>query len=106
MTEATATVTLTPAMMAEAFWKMDDGAQLEFFAELSRVIKSDGGMWLAEMQWHALAHELMRPLRGEPAGNLHASDNKANAARDVLMSMAAPLYLHTLRECDRRAGVL
>ena len=107
--EATATVTLTPAMMAEAFWRMSDYQQAEFFAELGRVIKADhqGGnrnaYSLGELQWHFMG----RLLQGHTEYNTwHRTPGELSLAREVLMSMAAPLYLHTLRECDRRAGVL
>jgi hypothetical protein len=97
--ETTATVNLTPAMMAQAFWGMSDTQQAEFFAELGRVIKADhqGGNTsaysLGELQWHHLG------------GLLHGStyqwwpwpEADRDLAREVLMSMAAPLYLHTLR---------
>ena len=88
MSEITATVQLTPAMMAEAFWGMENSQQAQFFEELNRLIqheyatKPKSYAWsLGEMQWLYLGDSL--------------AENKP--AREMLMAMAAPLYLHTLR---------
>ena len=106
--EATATVTLTPAMMAQAFWGMSDTQQAEFFAELGRVIKADhqGGnraaYSLGELQWHHLGNL----LHGSSALNWWPwPDADRDLAREVLMSMAAPLFLHTLRAADAARGL-
>lgn len=91
MTTATAEVTLTPAILADAFWAMDSTLQAEFFAELANTIKADfesgnGSAYsLGELQWFFVGDELFKP------------ENKR--ARHMLMTMAAPLYLHTLRAC-------
>lgn len=89
MTTATAEVTLTPAMMAHAFWGMGSELQTQFFNELAEVIKANhkegnGSAYsLGELQWFYVGDELLKP------------QNKQ--ARDMLMTMAAPLYLNTLR---------
>lgn len=93
MSTALASVTITPTMMAEAFWHMDTDQQKEFFAELARVIeeyheanKPKSWAWsLGELQWFALANGLM------------AEGGRCNKAGEMLMTIAAPLYLNTLR---------
>lgn len=88
MSNATATVQLTPAMLAEAFWGLGSDGQTEFFTELAKVIKAnhEGGNTsaysLGELQWFYVGDELEKPANKE--------------ARDMLMTMAAPLYMHTL----------
>lgn len=92
MTTAQATVSLTPAMLAEAFWKLGSDEQAEFFQRLADVVKADhqGGNTsayaLGELQWFYLGDELF----------------KNKPARDMLMTMAAPLYLNTIRYCEAR----
>ena len=86
-TFTTASVELTPAIMAEAFWAMGSQEHTEFFDELSRVIREDHktntkAYSLGELQWFFVGDELRK------------DQNKQ--ARDMLMTMAAPLYLHTL----------
>lgn len=87
MTTATAEITITPAMMAKAFWGMSSTDQVEFFRELATVIKVDheqgnsSAYSLGELQWFYLGDDM----------------HKSKQARDMLMTMAAPLYLHTLR---------
>ena len=89
MTTATAQVTITPAMLAEAFWAMPDTQQVEFFAQLAAVIRDDhdagntSAYSLGEMQWFFTGTRLLKDENRE--------------ARDMLMTIAAPLYLHTLR---------
>jgi hypothetical protein len=87
MSTATTSVTLTPAMMAEAFWSMGDTEQVEFFAELAKVIKKDHetntqAYGLGELQWCYLTEVLEK------------KENKE--AKDMLMTMASFLYWHTL----------
>ena len=88
MTTASTEVTLTPKMLAEAFWEMGSDEQVEFFLELSRVIKEDqdngnnGAYSQGELQWCYIGSELSKPQNKE--------------ARSMLMTMAAPLYLNTL----------
>lgn len=89
MITVTADITIPPDTLARAFWTMASDQQVEFFAELAKVIKADhiGGnptlYSLGELHWFFLEDDLMRP------------ENRV--ARDMLMTMAAPLYLHTLR---------
>jgi hypothetical protein len=88
---ATARVELTAQMMAEAFWAMESSQQVEFFSELARVIREDhktntSAYSLGELQWFFVGDELLKTKNAE--------------ARDVLMTMAAPLYLNTLRYAD------
>lgn len=88
MIHATATVQVTPAMLAEAFWQMGSSQQTEFFDELARVIREDhktntSAYSLGELQWFFVGDEMRTP--------------KNKDARDMLMTMAAPLYLNTLR---------
>jgi len=88
MTTALTEVTITPRMMAEAFWEMASDEQVEFFLELSRVIKEDqasgnnGAYSQGELQWYYTGNDLSK------------TENKE--ARSMLMCMAAPLYLSTL----------
>ena len=92
MSTAVAQVTITPAMMAEAFWKMESSEQVKFFTLLGDVIKADhkGGnkyaYALGELQWFYVGDELLKLANKQ--------------ARDVLMTMAAPLYLHTLLSAE------
>lgn len=93
MTTATATVSLTPEILAQAFWSMESTLQAAFFDELAAVIKrdlEDGNKCaysLGELQWFYVGDELLKP------------ENKQ--ARDMLMTMAAPLFLNTLRVAER-----
>ena len=88
MITATTEVTITPKMMAEAFWGMASDEQVEFFLELSKVIKADedsgntGAYSQGELQWYYTGNDLSKPQNKE--------------ARSMLMTMAAPLYLNTL----------
>lgn len=84
----TTPVTLTPEMLARSFWAMDSTEQAAFFVELNKAIQHDYATdpksyaWsLGEMQWLYLGDEL----------------DKNQPAREMLMAMAAPMYLHTLR---------
>ena len=84
-TYATGCVELTPAMIAEAFWQMSSTEQVDFFDELARVIREDSktnksASGLGGIQWHFVA-DAMRDQHD---------------AREMLMTMAAPLYFHTL----------
>lgn len=95
MTHAAATVEITPAMMAEAFWNMSDTLQAEFFAELAKVIQADhasgntSAYSLGEAQWYHLGEYMRLSLAG-PGTTLTPAGHMPQA-------MAAPLYLHTLR---------
>lgn len=88
-----ASVKLTPAMMAEAFWELGSVEQAEFFSKLAKVIMDDheGGNTsayaLGELQWFHLGEELDKP------------ENKDG--RSLLMSIAAPHYMYTLMACEK-----
>jgi len=75
-------VEITPEMMAQAFWDMDTIKQAEFFDSLAKVVAKDSGS-SSSIQWYYLGRHLLE------------NGNQASA-REMLMSMAAPLYLHTL----------
>jgi hypothetical protein len=84
MTDSLVKVTITPALMAEAFWGMESIQQIDFFNELAKVVKEDylsntNAYSLGELQWLYMESD----MRGD--------------AREILMAMAAPLYLNTLR---------
>lgn len=87
-----ATAEITPRELARLFWGMDDNEQVEFFAEIGRVVydgcASDDERIHhkvgAEMQWSCLG----RGIQADPL------------ATRVLRSMAAGVYEHTLRYCD------
>lgn len=83
-----AKVTITPQMMAEAFWEMCDHEQAEFLAELHKQVTNDAYA-LGEAQWYYLGALLLK------------EENKE--ARDMLMSIAAPLYLNVLRVAEKIA---
>lgn len=66
MTTATATINITPQMMAEAFWGFGSDGQAEFFNCLHDVIqenhKSNPSAYsLGELQWCGLRFDLDRP---------------------------------------------
>ena len=91
MSTAVVQVNITPAMMAEAFWAMESSQQVVFFDELARVIREDhktnsSAYSLGELQWFYMAGDMEGDKYREP--------------RAVLMSMAAPLYLNTLRAAE------
>jgi len=88
-------VTLTPETLARSFWAMNSVEQAEFFAALNKVIQHDHATdpkswaWsLGEMQWLYLGDEL----------------DKSQPAREMLMAMAAPVYMHTLLATEARAS--
>ena len=76
--KASATTEITADLLARLFWDMDSEDQAAFFAELAKC----GTHYDREMQWWYLHDELK-------------SDDDATEA---LMAIAAPFYLHTLRE--------
>lgn len=91
--EVTACVNATPQLLATSFWAMNSAEQAEFFAELNKAIQhsyaTEPKSWawsLGEMQWLYLGDEL----------------DKNQPAREMLMAMAAPMYLHTLRAIEAR----
>ena len=92
MSEVTAQIKLTPELLAKAFWAMSSTEQVAFFDDLAGVIRCDqkdgntSAYNLGDLQWHYVGHELQKP------------ENKQ--ARSMLMTMAAPVYLHTLMYCE------
>jgi len=85
MIEVTHEVQITPNVLAKAFWDMPSDKQVEFFEELKKVIQEDhltnsSAYGSGELQWYYLAGEMK---------------NSPNA-KDMLMTLAAPLYLSTL----------
>ena len=75
-------------MLAEALWAMDSPTQVEFLKELALVVAEDNktnkhAYSLGELQWFYVGAELELP------GN--------ELAKAMLMTMASPLYLHTLQ---------
>jgi hypothetical protein len=90
--QTTVQIRITPSMMAEAFWNMGSEQQLEFFEHLATVIKEDHktntmAYSMGALQWYFLGDEMRT--------------NKQ--ARDMLMTMAAPLYLHTLNFVENQS---
>lgn len=94
MTTATTQITITPEMLAQAFWSMESSLQVAFFDELAAIIKKDhrdgntSAYSLGELQWFYVGNELLQA--------------KNKQARAMLMTMAAPLYLNTLQYCEAR----
>ena len=87
MIKASVDISVTPRMLAEMLWDMGSIQQADFFRELAKVIEEDhktnsSAYSMGELQWHHLESELQQP------------SNKL--ARDMLMTMAAPCYFHTL----------
>jgi len=83
---AESTVEVTPRKLAEIFWAMDDTEQAAFFEELAHVVHQDDPTGLkGEMQFWFLTSRM--------------KDNPVAAG--VLRSMAAGLFVHTLRFLDR-----
>jgi hypothetical protein len=95
MSTALVSVKITPTMMAAAFWGMNSDEQTEFFDELAQFIQQDktpgaSTYGMGELQWHYLASAMQGKKYDQP--------------RAMLMSMAAPLYLHTLTATERAAS--
>ena len=91
MTTATASIKVTPQIMAQAFWAMESAEQIKFFAELANVIKEDHktnscAYSLGELQWCYMAEDMKK------------KENKE--AKEMLMTMASFLYWHTLAYKD------
>lgn len=95
MTEVTAQVKLTPEMLAQAFWALSSTEQVAFFDDLAAIIRrgyKDGNTSayaMGELQWHYVGHELQKTENSQ--------------ARSMLMTMAAPVYMHTLMHCEARS---
>jgi hypothetical protein len=103
--KAEAQVDITPAMMAQAFWEMCSDEQAEFFTELSRVIREDhtngntSAYSRGELQWFHLGDRLMTPLKDRKPCESYLTE-----AGHMLQTMAAPLFLHTLRAAEQASG--
>lgn len=91
-------VELTPQLLAAAFWRLDDTQQAAFFvalvAEIDKTRADPATRWpgllgeYGEGQWYGLEKRLAEPQHKE--------------ARAMLMALAAPLFLHTLRAAGER----
>ena len=77
-------VKLTPKQLAEQFWDMHDDDQAEFFKELFTVAGMKDSYCSFESQAYFL-HETIR-------------ESKNEKAKEALMSLAAPFFLHLLNE--------
>jgi hypothetical protein len=81
---------ISPETMGRLFWEMGSTQQVRFFEALADAIAAEQSKprhntWSnGEMQWVYLAEDLQRNEK----------------ARDMLMSMAAPLFLHTIRSME------
>lgn len=56
-----ADVEITPELLAEAFWRLDDGEQSQFFVALKNVVEEDCGLnskFYAEFQWISMAKKI------------------------------------------------
>lgn len=95
MSEVTAQIKLTPELLAKAFWAMNSTEQVAFFDDLAGVISFDqkdgntAAYAMGELQWLYVGHELQKIENGR--------------ARSMLMTMAAPVYMHTLMYCEARS---
>jgi hypothetical protein len=65
--ETKTTMHITPRLLAEAFWGMEDRQQAEFFAELKDVIseQSPEAYSNGQMQWCYLADRLNENLKAK-----------------------------------------
>ncbi len=81
--EVTTHVTLTPEAMASEFWKMGSDDQCKFFESLGKNIGD--ATYNAELQWCYVAEGMQ----------------KNDLARSTLMSLAAPLFWHTLNYMEK-----
>lgn len=93
MTTTTIETTLTAEQLAEAFAELSSDEQAKFFAYVQRACVKRG--YWAEQQWHYMCGH----IDGEEWLTNVGADIRKDA-RDSLMSMAAPLYLHTLRAIE------
>jgi hypothetical protein len=89
----TVETTLTVEQIAEAFAGLGSNQQAAFFAHVHREFEKRG--WWAEQQWHYMCGH----IDGDEWLTEIGTDLRKDA-REALMSMAAPLYLHTLRAID------
>lgn len=86
---------LTVEQIAAAFAELHSDEQAAFFGHVQRAAVAKG--WWAEQQWHYMCGH----ISAEP-WLVSLEPELAKDARESLMSMAAPLYLHTLRYCEAR----
>ena len=93
MSTTTVELALTVEQIAEAFSRLHSDEQAAFFAHVARACKNQG--FLAETQWHFMCSH----LHGED-GVSKIDQDLQREGRESLMSMAAPLYLHTCRAID------
>lgn len=77
-------VKLTPKQLAEQFWELYDEEQAEFFGELFNITGMKDSYFSFESQAYHL-HETIR-------------ESKNEKAKEALMSLAAPFFLHLLNE--------
>lgn len=91
--KTTIETTLTVEQIAEAFAVLSSDEQAAFFAHVARHCNKAG--FSAELQWHYMCGH----LDGEE-WLTKVDPELAKEGRESLMSMAAPLYLHTLRAID------
>jgi hypothetical protein len=84
---------LSVEQIAEAFADLYSNEQAEFFAHVQRIAVKRG--WWPEQQWSYLCGH----IDGEEWLSTVDADIRKDA-RESLMSMAAPLYLHTLRAIE------
>lgn len=77
-------VKLTPKQLAEQFWEMYNEEQAEFFEELFTV----AGMKDSYYSFQSQAYYLHKTIR----------ESKNEKAKESLMSLAAPFFLHLLDE--------
>lgn len=72
--EAKTYFSLTPQILAEAFWGMGSDEQAEFFHELARVVKEDNksnphSYSLGEMQWLYMMEDIKK--RSKDAADMY-----------------------------------
>lgn len=79
--ESTATTEVTPEVLAKAFWGMSSAEQAAFFLALKREVGGD--RYAFETQSHYMCKDL------------------CEEGRDALMTLSAPLFMHTLMACNQ-----
>ena len=78
MPKAIVELTINPEDMAELFWNFSSEEQARFFIALA----DNGDQYKRQMQWWYLHDDLKEHANG----------------KEALMDLAAPFYLHVLRE--------
>ena len=79
--QSQATAEVTPDVLAKAFWEMDSKEQAAFFRALKKEV--EGKRYEFETQSHYMCKGL------------------CEEGRDALMTLSAPLFMHTLMACDK-----